>query len=136
MVIKLMNFLLLLIGGLIITLVGVGTVNSINAYQCNGNIIPAPIFGMVSCNGNLTPIYGFNIWSIVGILTGILIMVTSIFIYTAKSNEKKINLSTIVIVLAVISLINFGGYVVGFILVLMGALATRFGSKNPKIKKK
>ncbi len=142
MVMKLGNFLAILIGGLIILIVGVSTAWAPVAWYCENynNTITSthflsntwPLgFEIESCSyGMPHQVYGFNLIGFIGILSAVIVFLLVGLAYSERSSSKTINLSIAIIILAIISLIDYGGLLIGFILVIGGSFATIFALKH------
>jgi putative membrane protein len=136
------NFLAILIGGLIILIVGVSTAwgpvawycenynNTITSIHFLSNIGPLGV-ELESCGDGMPHlIYGFIFIGFVGILSAVIVLLLAGLAYSERSSSKTINLSIALIILAIISLIDYGGFLIGFILVIGGSFATIFASKH------
>jgi hypothetical protein len=102
----LMGGMFILIGGIISTYFGPGRLPI--GYANNA--------GVIGFLGNFSAFYGF-----IGILSGLLLLVCSYELHTKDKTKVKI-WSTIALGASVLSIFDLGGFIIGFIIAVIGSI--------------
>ncbi len=111
-------FLFILIGGMFILILGV-----ISAYF-GPSRLPA---GFVNTSGVIGFLGSFNLfYGFIGILSGLLLLVCSHELRTKDKMKIKV-WSTIALGASVLSIFDFGGFIVGFIIAIIGSIIGLMG---------
>ncbi|MDE1868636.1 MAG: hypothetical protein KGH60_01575 [Candidatus Micrarchaeota archaeon] len=111
-------FILAVIGGLFVLAGGIIGILGLNAAQGILGSLPTTTASSAAVSSTITLGYALTI---LGVISGIVLVASGLMLYTTDMKKRKM-WGIIAIVFAVISLSSLGGFIIGFVLALIGGI--------------